>query len=137
MKSMPFLEEFEEASKSERVMIFYGAPLLIFISVKMSHNPLWRVVNFLDCGLAAQNMFLFAFQEGLGSCFIGFADHLNHVPEYLEQIGIPEDHELMARLIFGYSSYHNRMSSPDRQQTHSPSSGWHSSQFRFSIALQP
>ncbi len=60
MKSMPFLEESEAASKSERDMIFYGAPLLIFISVKKSPNPLWRVVNFLDCGLAAQNMFLFA-----------------------------------------------------------------------------
>ena len=102
MKSMPFLEESEAASKSERDMIFYGAPLLIFISVKKSPNPLWRVVNFLDCGLAAQNMFLFAFQEGLGSCFIGFADHLNHVQESLAQIGIPEDHERMAPLIYGY-----------------------------------
>lgn len=78
MKSMPFLEESEAASKSERDMIFYGAPLLIFISVKKSPNPLWRVVNFLDCGLAAQNMFLFAFQEGLGSCFIGYP---KEVPE--------------------------------------------------------
>ena len=51
---------------------------------------------------AVENMFLAAYQESLGSCFIGFALSLNQDPESLEKIGIPEDHELMAPLIFGY-----------------------------------
>jgi len=59
-------------------------------------------VNLLDCCLAAQNMFLTAYQAGLGSCFIGFAAFLNQDPKLLAEIGIPEDHELVAPLIFGY-----------------------------------
>lgn len=100
MKTLPLSKEIEAAFKSGRDVVFYGAPLLIFISVKK--NAAWRTVNLLDCGLAAENMFLAAYQEGLGSCFIGFALSLNQDPESLEKIGIPEDHELMAPLIFGY-----------------------------------
>ena len=68
----------------------------------VSKNEEWRTVNLLDCGLAAQNMFLAAYQAGLGSCFIGFAAFLNQDPKVLTEIGIPEDHELVAPLIFGY-----------------------------------
>ena len=100
MKSMPLPEHLLAAFKSGQDVVFYGAPLLILISVPKNLD--WRTVNLLDCGLAAQNMFLFAHQEGLGSCFIGFASLLNQVPEVLAGIGIPEDHELMAPLIFGY-----------------------------------
>ena len=100
MKSMPLPEELQAAFKSGRDVVFYGAPLLILISVLK--NPDWRTVNLLDCGLAAENMFLAAYQEGLGSCFIGFATALNQVPKVLAGIAIPEDHELMAPLIFGY-----------------------------------
>jgi len=100
MKTMPLPEQLQAAFKSGQDVVFYGAPLLIFISVKK--NPDWRTVNLLDCGLAAQNMFLAAHQEGLGSCFIGFASLLNQDPKTLAEIGIPEDHELIAPLIFGY-----------------------------------
>lgn len=100
MRSRPLPPEMEASFKSGRDVVFYSAPLLILISVKK--NPDWRTVNLLDCGLAAQNMFLAAYQEGLGSCFIGFASLLNQSPEHLARIGIPEDHELMAPLIFGY-----------------------------------
>ncbi len=99
-KNMPLPEQLQAAFKSGQDVVFYGAPLLILISVKK--NADWRTVNLLDCGLAAENMFLFAHQEGLGSCFIGFASLLNQAPEVLAGIGIPEDHELMAPLIFGY-----------------------------------
>ncbi len=97
---MPLPENLQAAFKSDRDVVFYGAPLLIFISVQK--NEEWRTVNLLDCGLAAQNMFLAAYQAGLGSCFIGFASFLNQDPKILADIGIPEDHELVAPLIFGY-----------------------------------
>ena len=97
---MPLPENLQEAFKSDRDVVFYGAPLLIFISVQKKEE--WRTVNLLDCGLAAQNMFLAAYQAGLGSCFIGFASFLNQDPKVLAEIGIPEDHELVAPLIFGY-----------------------------------
>ncbi|MFB3764314.1 MAG: nitroreductase family protein [Methanotrichaceae archaeon] len=93
-------EEYKKAFQSDKDVVFYEAPLLILISVAKREEM--RNVNLLDCGLAAQNMFLAAFQEGLGSCFIGFASFLNQVPETLAEIGIPQNYELMAPLIFGY-----------------------------------
>jgi nitroreductase len=93
-------ENFKESFKLEKDVIFYGAPLLILMCVPKKED--WRTVNLLDCGLAAQNMFLEAYQLGLGSCFIGFACFLNQNPELLTDVGIPKDHELVAPLIFGY-----------------------------------
>ena len=99
-RNMPLPESLQEAFKSDRDVVFYGAPLLILISVQKKED--WRTVNLLDCGLAAENMFLTAYQAGLGSCFIGFAAFLNQDPATLADIGIPKDHELVAPLIFGY-----------------------------------
>ena len=93
-------ENLKESFKSESDVIFYGAPLLILMCVPKKED--WRTVNLLDCGLAAQNMFLKAYQEGIGSCFIGFACFLNQNPKLLAEVGVPEDHELIAPLIFGY-----------------------------------
>jgi nitroreductase len=99
-KNMPLPESLQGAFKSDTDVVFYGAPLLILISVQKKVD--WRTVNLLDCGLAAENMFLAAYQAGLGSCFIGFAAFLNQDTKALNDIGIPEDHELVAALIFGY-----------------------------------
>lgn len=99
-KNMPLPESLQAAFKSDKDVVFYGAPLLILISTKKNEDL--RTLNLLDCGLAAQNMFLAAYQAGLGSCFIGFAAFLNQDPKALAEVGIPEDHELVAPLIFGY-----------------------------------
>jgi nitroreductase len=99
-KNMPLPEFLQVEFKSDRDVVFYGAPLVILVSVKK--NEEWRTINLLDCGLAAQNMFLEAYQAGLGSCFIGFAAFLNQDTDALAEVGIPEDHELLAPLIFGY-----------------------------------
>lgn len=100
VKNMPLPQNMQAAFKSDKDVIFYGAPLLILISIKKKEE--WRTVNLLDCGLAAENMFLAAYQAGLGSCFIGFASFLNQDTKILAEVGIPEDHELVAPLIFGY-----------------------------------
>lgn len=96
----PWPDELKKAFQSDKDVIFYGAPLLILISVPKLEEM--RNVNLLDCGLAAQNMFLSAHEEGLGSCFIGFASFLNQDPKALAEVGITEGYELMAPLIFGY-----------------------------------
>ncbi|OPY53064.1 MAG: nitroreductase A [Methanosaeta sp. PtaU1.Bin060] len=93
-------ENLKDAFKSEKDTIFYGAPLLILICTPKKEG--WRDVNLLDSALAAENMFLTAYQEGLGSCFIGFGNFLNQDPKLLADVGVPEDHELIAPLIFGY-----------------------------------
>jgi nitroreductase len=102
-EKMPLPDTLKAAFKSDRDVVFYDAPLLILISVKKKEDN-WRTVNLLDCGLAAENMFLAAYQAGLGSCFIGFAAFLNYDAKTLADVGIPEDHELIAPLIFGYPS---------------------------------
>jgi len=100
VKKMPLPEDILAGFNSGRDVVFYGAPLLILISAQKRED--WRTVYLLDCGLAAENMFLTAYQEGLGSCFIGFASFLNQDPKLLSEVGIPEGHELVAPLIFGY-----------------------------------
>ncbi|MCJ7444176.1 MAG: nitroreductase family protein [Methanotrichaceae archaeon] len=90
----------QKYAKSEKDTIFYDAPLLILLCVPKKEE--WRQVNILDCGLAAQNMFLTAYQEGLGSCFIGFGWYLNRDPAFLADLGVPADHEVIAPMIFGY-----------------------------------
>jgi nitroreductase len=95
-------ESFKHLLLTDADTIFYGAPLLILVCVKKSEE--WKSVNLLDCGLAAQNMFLKAYDMGLGSCFIGFGNFLNAEPGFLAEAGVPEDHELIAPLIFGCAS---------------------------------
>lgn len=99
---MQWPESLRGMFKSEKDTIFYGAPLLILICTPKKEG--WRDVNLLDSALAAENMFLTAYQEGLGSCFIGFGNFLNQDPKLLAEVGVPEDHELIAPLIFGYSA---------------------------------
>jgi len=86
-----------ERMKSKEDTIFYGASLLIVISTKKDSK--WFK---LDCALAAENMMLAAYGMGLGSCFIGFATSLNHDKEALKELGVSDDSEIIAPLIFGY-----------------------------------
>jgi nitroreductase len=100
LKSMDFPDNFRGMLSSEKDLVFYDAPLLILVCIEVDEE--WKSVSLLDCGLAAQNMFLKAYDLGLGSCFIGFGNFLNGRPEILSEVGIPEGHELVAPLIFGY-----------------------------------
>ena len=86
--------KYAEQFKLKEDVIFYGAPLLIFIAAEKGRS--------LDCALAAQNMMLRAFDVGLGSCFIGFANMLNDDRETLRGISITDSQELFCPLIFGY-----------------------------------
>jgi nitroreductase len=87
-----------EFMKVKEDVIFYNAPLVIFISIPKGDDKWVK----LDCALAAENMFLAAFGMGLGSCYIGFATSLNNDPEVLKDLSVPDDCEIMAPLIFGY-----------------------------------
>jgi nitroreductase len=76
--------------------IFYNAPLLIFVSGVKSPYAIY------DCSMAAQNMMLAAFTLGIGSCWIGTAVGLANDPKVKAELGVPEDHEVHAAIIFGY-----------------------------------
>jgi nitroreductase len=76
--------------------IFYNAPLLIFVSGIKSPYAIY------DCSMAAQNMMLAAYSLGIGSCWIGTAVHTANDPKVKADLGVPEDHEVHAAIIFGY-----------------------------------
>ena len=76
--------------------IFYNAPLLIFVSGIKSPYAIY------DCSMAAQNMMLAAYTLGIGSCWIGTAVALANDPKVKANLGVPEDHEVHAAIIFGY-----------------------------------
>ena len=76
--------------------IFYNAPLLIFVSGVKSPYAIY------DCSMAAQNMMLAAYTLGIGSCWIGTAVGLANDPKIKAELGVPEDHEVHAAIIFGY-----------------------------------
>lgn len=93
---MGFGERLAKRMKASEDTIFYDAPLLIFIVAEKTE---WSTV---DCSLAAQNMMLRAYDLGLGSCFIGFAEVLRDDRATLRSLGVKDSQELYCQLIFGY-----------------------------------
>lgn len=90
------LERFKNSLKNPQFDMFYGAPLVVFISGPKS----LFAVN--DCSMAAQNMMLSAYALGIGSCWIGGAVLYANSPEGKAELGVPEDHQVYSALIFGY-----------------------------------
>jgi nitroreductase len=92
----PLAEQF--ATKED--IICYNAPVLILICSEKDTQ--WSSTNLLDSVLAAQNMFLKAYEMGLGTCYMGFVSFLNSKPDILRKIGVPENYELMVPFILGH-----------------------------------
>ncbi|MDP6455540.1 MAG: nitroreductase family protein [SAR202 cluster bacterium] len=71
------------------------APLIIVVVMDGAFRPT------LDAGRAIQQMELYAWSEGMGTCFIGFreVDQQRQVKELLD---IPQEMELITTLPFGY-----------------------------------
>jgi nitroreductase len=92
----PLAERF--ATKED--IICYNVPVLVLICTEK--DPQWNNVNLLDCVLAAQNMFLKAYELGLGTCYMGFISLINNKPEVLRKVGVPENHDLMVPFILGH-----------------------------------
>ena len=88
------------AMKSKEDVICYDAPVLILVCAEK--DEMLGELNKTDCVLAAQNMFLKAYDLGLGSCYMGFIDFLKGKSDVLDKAGLPDDHELMVALILGH-----------------------------------
>jgi len=84
---------------TEADVICYNAPVLILICTEKDQT--WANMNLLDSVLAAENMFLKAYELGLGTCYMGFVSLLKSKPDVLKKIGIPENCEMMVPLILG------------------------------------
>lgn len=77
--------------------IFYHAPVLALISAS-AQGP-WIVE---DCALAAANLMLSAYGEGLGTCWIGFAQSFLGTQEGKKALGLSAETVPIAPIIVGY-----------------------------------
>jgi nitroreductase len=77
--------------------IFYHAPALILISA-IAPGP-WIVE---DCTLAAENLMLAAHADGLGTCWIGFAQGFLGTPEGKQLLDLPAACVPVAPIIVGH-----------------------------------
>ena len=76
--------------------IFYHAPALILISARSGE---WAAE---DASLAAQNLMLAAHDQGLGTCWIGFAQRWFATEEGRRSIDLPPDCTPVAPIIVGH-----------------------------------
>lgn len=81
-------------------IVCYDAPALILVCAEKDEQ--WANINLLDSVLATQNMFLKAYELGLGTCYMGFVNFLNNKPEALKKIGVPENCAMMVPFIIGH-----------------------------------
>jgi nitroreductase len=77
--------------------IFYHAPVLILIS-GIAERP-WVVE---DCSLAAENLMLAAFADGLGTCWIGYAQGYLNTVEGRDALGLAPTSLQVAPIIVGH-----------------------------------
>jgi len=85
---------------TEADVICYDAPVLILICTEKDKQ--WDNVNSLDSVLAAENMFLKAYELKLGTCYMGWIQYLRSKPDILKKIGVPGNYEMMVPLILGH-----------------------------------
>jgi nitroreductase len=86
--------------QTEADVICYEAPVLLLICAEKDAQ--FNRINLLDGVLAAQNIFLKAYELGLGTCYMGFVQLINGKPDILKKIGVPEDCEILVPLIIGH-----------------------------------
>lgn len=110
MKVQPRMEQYRTNMENPKFNIFYNAPALVLIYGKKEHP---YTPN--DCSMAAQNLMLAAWEMGLGTCWIGFAQVLCDSSEFKERFQIPGDYSLVAPLIVGYREQESPKPIPRRE----------------------
>lgn len=77
--------------------LFYHAPALVVILAKSSGTQ-----SAEDCCLAGENLMLAARNEGLGSCWIGFARPWLDLPATKAELKLPDQYHVVAPIVLGY-----------------------------------
>jgi len=90
---------FQALLSEDSFQIFYHAPVLVLIS---GNGPNQCIVE--DCALAAENLMLAAYAEGLGTCWIGFAQGFLNTPQGKQALGCRPSGYPWHRLSWGTRS---------------------------------
>jgi nitroreductase len=88
---------FRDMLNDPKFDIFYQAPVLVVIAAAQPTD--WAVE---DCALAAANLMLAAHAHGLGTCWIGFAQHWLATADGKAALGLPPSHTPIAPIIVGH-----------------------------------
>jgi nitroreductase len=91
---------YAERFSTDADIICYEAPVLILVCTEKSEQ--FGELGLLDSVLAAENMFLKAYDLGLGTCYMGFVDRLSSKPDVLRKIGVPENCDMQVQFILGH-----------------------------------
>ena len=83
-------------------VLFHHAPALIIVMAKSSHAEAPASQANEDCCLAAENFMLAARDEGLGTCWIGFARPWLNLPSTKNELGLPENCHAVAPIVLGH-----------------------------------
>lgn len=82
---------------SETFNIFYDASALIIISATTADD-----MSPQDCCLAASMLMLSAYSQGMGTCWVGFAEGWLRTAQAKSELRIPPGHRPIAPIIVGY-----------------------------------
>lgn len=99
LANMPHTEHLRTLLQDPDFHIFYHAPALIVISA-VDAEP-WIIE---DCALAAENLMLAAHAEGLGTCWIGFAQSYLNSPEGKGALKLAAGRIPLAPIIVGHAA---------------------------------
>ena len=90
------VRKYEDALRNKYFNVFYNAPCLIYI---LGLKEIGTVQ--IDCALVASYFMFSAAARELGTCWVALGKHIQN-PGLLEEIGMPEDCEIVAPIIVGY-----------------------------------
>jgi nitroreductase len=88
---------FRDMLNDPKFHIFYHAPALVVIAAAEPTD--WAIE---DCALAAENLMLAAYAKGLGTCWIGFAQHWLATADGKAALGVPPSLSPIAPIIVGH-----------------------------------
>lgn len=100
LESSPYLEQYGGMLRKPEFNIFYNAQALVIIYGDTSSH--WRDY---DCTMVAYNLMLLAEEDGLGSCWIGFAHRIFDMDEIKRELDVPHEYALVAPIIVGHPAH--------------------------------
>ena len=87
---------YEDRLRDPDYNVFYNAPCLVYIA-----GPAKAPTLQPDCALLACYFMLAAAERGLGTCWVAQGGFIRD-PEVLAELGLPEDHRIVAPIILGH-----------------------------------